>query len=98
MKLTVLGAGAWGTALAASTAERHATLLWARDAVQAQALRRQRCNERYLPDVALPQALQIETDFGNALEHARGGLLVIATPMAALHELLQRLPDRKSVV
>ena len=93
MKLTVLGAGAWGTALAASTAERHATLLWARDAVQAQALRRQRCNERYLPDVALPQALQIETDFGNALEHARGGLLVIATPMAALHELLQRLPE-----
>ena len=93
MKLTVLGAGAWGTALAASTAERHATLLWARDAVQAQALRRQRRNERYLPDVALPQALQIETDFGNALEHARGGLLVIATPMAALHELLQRLPE-----
>ena len=93
MKLTVLGAGAWGTALAASTAERHATLLWARDAVQAQALRRQRRNERYLPDVALPQALQIETDFGNALEHARGGLLVIATPMAALYELLQRLPE-----
>ena len=35
MNLTVLGAGAWGTALAASVAERHPTRLWARDAAQA---------------------------------------------------------------
>ena len=54
MNLTVLGAGAWGTALAASTAARHPTLLWARDAAQVDTMRAQRRNERYLADVALP--------------------------------------------
>jgi len=56
MKVSVLGAGAWGTALAASIAPRHDTLLWARDARQAEAIARTRRNERYLPGVGLPTA------------------------------------------
>jgi len=92
MNLTVLGAGAWGTALAVSTAARHPTLLWARDAQQCRQLQARRENDRYLPGVALPTALQVTADFDQAMLHAQGGLVVIATPMAGLQEMLQRLP------
>ena len=93
MNLTVLGAGAWGTALAVNASEHHPTLLWARDAQQATAMTAARCNQRYLGEVALPPALQVSADFDAALAHARGGLLIIATPMAGLAGMLARLPD-----
>ena len=98
MNLTVLGAGAWGTALAASAAARHPTWLWARDAAQAALLHADRTNARYLPGVALPDALHIEADFDAALAHARGGLVIVATPMAALDELLRRIGARAAGV
>ena len=91
MNVTVFGAGAWGTALAASLSAHHATCLWARDAAQARALRAQQRNERYLPGVVLPPALQVRADFAAALVHAGDGLVVIATPMAGLHEMLVRV-------
>lgn len=94
MKIAVLGAGAWGTALAIVAAARHDTLLWARDAAQAQALRTQRRNVRYLGEVPLPPALRITADVAQALDHGRSGLTVIATPMAALREQLSRLKQR----
>lgn len=90
MKLSVLGAGAWGSALAASAAPRHEVHLWARDAAQAVQMRATRHNLRYLPGVALPAALQIGSDLDAALAHAAGGLVIIATPMAALPEMLER--------
>ncbi len=98
MNLTVLGAGAWGTALAVSCAARHPTRLWARDAAQAQAMQAARTNAVYLPGIALPATLQIEADFDSALAHARDGLVVIATPMAALDEMLRRIGTRASGV
>ena len=99
MNLTVLGAGAWGTALAVSAAERVPTCLWARDAQQAAQMNRSRRNQRYLDDVGLPPALQVVSDLQAALQHARGGLIVLATPMAALHEVLRALPpDAGSVL
>ncbi|MFN5155706.1 MAG: NAD(P)H-dependent glycerol-3-phosphate dehydrogenase [Betaproteobacteria bacterium] len=95
MKIAVLGAGAWGTALAAAAAAAgHDTRLWARDAAQAAALQATRTNTRYLPGVTLPPALQATADLAAALAHGGGadGLLVIATPMAGLRGLLQALP------
>ena len=92
MNLTVLGAGAWGTALAVHACALHRTRLWARDAAQAAQMRSLRRNARYLPDVALPPALQVTSDFVAAVKHAEGGLVFIATPMAALEAMLQRLP------
>ena len=59
LKIAVLGAGAWGTALAMAAAQRHDTVLWARDGQQAAAMSRTRRNVRYLPDVDLPAALRI---------------------------------------
>ncbi len=94
MKLSVLGAGAWGTALAAAAATRHDTLLWARDARQAATLCSTGMNERYLGRVALPPALRISADRDVALAHARGGLLLLAVPMAGLRQQLLSLPAR----
>jgi len=92
MNVTVLGAGAWGTALAVHAAAAHPTRLWARDAEQAARLRSARRNARYLPEIVLPPALQIGADLGAALRHGEGGVVVIATPMAGLEPLLARLP------
>jgi glycerol-3-phosphate dehydrogenase (NAD(P)+) len=98
MNLTVLGAGAWGTALAANAALRHPTRLWARDAAQAARIAATRCNATYLPGVTLPGALEVDADFDAALAHARNGLVIIATPMAALAEMLQRVGTRAAGV
>jgi len=92
MKISVLGAGAWGTALAIQAAERHEVLLWARDADAVAAMRAARRNERYLPEAALPAALQLSADLAAAIAHAREGLIIIATPMAALRSMLVALP------
>ena len=84
--LAVLGAGAWGTALAASVASRHGVTLWARDPAQAGAIASARRNARYLPEIALPEALRVEADLQRALEGAE--LLIAATPVAGLRELV----------
>ncbi len=98
MKITVLGAGAWGTALAMAAATRHDTLLWARSAAQAERLVRERCNRQYLGDLSLPAALRVTADHAQALAHARQGLTLIATPMAGLREQLGRLSDGRAVL
>ncbi len=92
MKLAVLGAGAWGTAIAVAASARQPTLLWARDAVQVARMAASGRNQRYLPDAPLPPALRISADLDEALAHARDGLLIIATPMNALREMLAALP------
>ena len=58
-RVAVLGAGAWGTAIAAVLAPRLQVSLWAQNAAQAQALHATRRNERYLPGIELPKALQV---------------------------------------
>jgi len=98
MKITVLGAGAWGTALAAAAAARHDVLLWARDAQQAADIAARRCNPRYLGDLVLPATLRVSADHGVALAHSQAGLTVVATPMAALRERLAALPDARPVL
>ena len=98
MNLTVLGAGAWGTALAVHACASQPTLLWARDAAQAQRIDTTRRNARYLPDVALPPNLEVTADFDRAVGHGAPGLILIATPMAALAEMLRRLPVAASGV
>ena len=92
VKLSVLGAGAWGTALAISASARHPTLLWARDAAQAEAMRLQRRNARYLPTADFPAGLQVTQDFDAAVAYASGGLLIVATPMSGLAAVLSALP------
>ncbi len=91
--LAVLGAGAWGTALAAVLASRHRVTLWARDPVQAKALDVARRNTRYLPEIALPESLRIHADLDKALSGA--AILIAATPVAGLRDLLGSLRGGK---
>jgi glycerol-3-phosphate dehydrogenase (NAD(P)+) len=88
MNLAVLGAGAWGTAVACAAAARHSVVLYARDDAQCAAMRAGRENRRYLPGVPLPDAVGLTSSFGTALRHARDGLLVIATPTDELRGIL----------
>lgn len=98
MKLSVLGAGAWGTALANCVATRHDVVLWARDEGQARRLQHERCNQRYLPGVELEPALGVTSSWDQALQHGLDGLIVVATPMSALRATLSRLPSRAPVL
>ena len=89
MKIAVLGAGAWGTAIAISLAPRHAVTLWARNPEQRAAMRAARSNERYLPGLAFPAALAIADDLRAALTAAE--LTLIAVTTAGLRETLGRI-------
>ncbi len=82
MRISILGAGAWGTALAVVAARRHEVTLHARDPSLVDALRRVRENVRYLPGFALPDALLVTGDLEAAAHDAE--LVVIATPVAGL--------------
>jgi glycerol-3-phosphate dehydrogenase (NAD(P)+) len=99
MNILVLGAGAWGTALAMSACQYSraaaAVTLWARDAAQAQAMQTQRVNARYLPGLPLPAALQVIDGPPEGLPRllAQQDLVVIGTPMAALRGILQHIRD-----
>lgn len=97
MKLLVLGAGAWGTALAANAARHHQATLWARDAALADALRAQRRNAKYLPGIDIPAELQVAAGDPAALASA-SDLVIVATPMAGLRGMLQALATCKAPV
>lgn len=98
MKIAVLGAGAWGTALAVQAARRHDVQLWARDAGQLARIGESRRNDRYLPGVGLPSGLGVQPDLLAAMAHAREGLLIVASPMSGLRALLQAAPADQAVV
>ncbi len=85
MNLTILGAGAWGTAFALAQRERHAVTLWTWQSEHCAAMRAARRNE-FLPGFDLPADIAIESDLGVAL--ARAELVVIATPTSAMRSTL----------
>jgi glycerol-3-phosphate dehydrogenase (NAD(P)+) len=89
MKISVLGAGAWGTALAISLAQRHRVTLWARNAQQISDMRASGKNQQYLPDISLPQELQLEHDFNSALLGVE--MIVLAVPISALRDTLSKI-------
>jgi glycerol-3-phosphate dehydrogenase (NAD(P)+) len=99
MKISVLGAGAWGTALAIQAAQAgHDVSLWGRDAAAIEQMRVSRRNAAYLPDSELPAPLALTADRGQAIAHAAAGLTIIATPMSGLRETLAALPSTQRVL
>ena len=94
-RIAVLGAGAWGTAIAAALAGRHTVRLWARDPAQAEAIARRRENARYLPGIALAETIEVTADAAAALAGAE--LALVATPVAALRETLGRVASTPAV-
>lgn len=88
MKITVVGSGAWGTALAISLCKNgHAVTLWARSAEKAEQMKNTRQNPR-LSGVKLPDELQISADPACV---AGSGLVVIASPSVAIREVCRKI-------
>lgn len=87
MTIGVVGAGAWGTALAHLLSDREPVMLWTRDLAQAAAINTARVNARYLPDVPLPALVTATADCA-ALDPC--DLLVIVTPAQHLRTVLGR--------
>ncbi|MCC6531421.1 MAG: NAD(P)-dependent glycerol-3-phosphate dehydrogenase [Burkholderiales bacterium] len=87
MNLGVLGAGAWGTALAISLSAQHRVTLWARDGALAHAVSAGRENARYLPGCAIPDAVTIGAD-----PRLVSGcdVLLCSVPTAGLRDVLSR--------
>ena len=89
----MLGAGAWGTAIASVLAPRLEVTLWARDPAQAESMARLRRNERYLPGVEIPAAVKVSADFPQDAD-----LMLAATPVAGLREIVARLKKNAALV
>src|SRR5262245_37465599 len=96
MKVAVIGAGAWGTALANLLCHnKHAVTLWAHDAARVQAIRETGRNERYLPGIDLSPALDVESDLAKAAKGSE--CIVLAVPSKAFREVTSQLPDFKGI-
>ena len=88
MKITVIGAGAWGTALALHFAlHNHQVAIWARNAEQLAAMQADRENKRYLPGFKLPDNLTAHTDLAAALEGSE--MVMVVTSVARLRESVE---------
>jgi glycerol-3-phosphate dehydrogenase (NAD(P)+) len=90
MKVTVLGAGSWGTTVASLLCRHdHEVLLWARNPEVAGEVTEQHTNEAYLPGAALPARLRATADLEQAARHAE--LLVVGVPTGAFRDTLQQV-------
>ena len=89
MKVAILGAGAWGTALAINLGAHHQVTLWTPDAEHLAEMLSQRTNRRYLPDFPLPDSLQLTSVLAAAVDTADLALIVV--PVAGLRETLRRV-------
>ena len=94
MRIHVLGAGAWGTAVAIAAARHpggHAVSLFARSAEQVHTMQASRANARYLAGISLPESLQVAS-WADLDAHA-ADLTIVATPTSALRAVLASLAD-----
>lgn len=86
MNICVMGAGAWGTALAIHFAHRHAVHLWAHNSEHARQLAADAENRRYLPGFAFPHTLESSDRLPACCD-----LVIIATPVVGLRGAAERL-------
>ncbi len=90
--ITVIGAGSWGTALAIQLARAgNAVTLWGRDANLMDRMRRERCNDRYLPGCAFPENLNVESDWNLAAANAQR--ILVSVPSHSFRAVLEKLAD-----
>ena len=93
MKIGIVGAGAWGSGLAIALCEKHRVTLWARDGASAAAIGAERCNTRYLPGVPIPEGVLVRP--GSGANFGEQDMLLVATPTAALREVLEKVRAAK---
>jgi glycerol-3-phosphate dehydrogenase (NAD(P)+) len=97
MNITVLGAGAWGTALARllCTPENKVTL-WGHTPLHLDEVSRSRTNQRYLPGINLPAHLHLNSTLADAVKEAE--CVVIAVPSKAFREVTSKLAHFKGII
>ena len=95
MRIALLGAGAWGTALAIALAARHEVRLWTRSPADREALRSSR-QSRYLPNARLPDAVAIAESVAEAADG--GALVLVATSTAGLRPACATVPATSSLL
>ena len=78
MKVTVLGAGSWGTTMASLSSELNPTVLWARNPAVAEEINLGRTNSTYLPAARLPGRLEATADLEQAVRSAE--VLIVGVP------------------
>ena len=88
-KIAVLGAGAWGTALAMHISHQHQVSLWARNSGHVSGMRKARANPLYLGDFPFSDNLQVEDDLGAAIKDA--DLILSVVPTAGFRNILKDL-------
>ncbi len=86
MSVSILGSGAFGTALAISLVGNGPVTLWSRSAEQAKAMQDNRINKSRLPDVVLPDAITVTSEIAAATEN---NVLLVSVPMQQLRHALQ---------
>ena len=90
MKITVIGAGSWGTALALHFASHgNEVALWTRNPEQVRTLQAERENKRGLPGFPFPESLTVYADLGDALKDS--GLVLVVTSVAGLRSSAELL-------
>lgn len=89
MNIAVLGAGAWGTALAIQIARRHPVTLWARNAGQVASMQAARANTQYLGDHPFPEQLQVSNDLQATL--AGADMVLSVVPTSGLRDMLRTI-------
>jgi glycerol-3-phosphate dehydrogenase (NAD(P)+) len=96
-RITVLGSGAWGTAIALSLAKqgRHAVTLWSHRAETAAALKHDRENRRFLSGIPLPPSIRIAAD--DAVAVADAEILVCVVPSEFLRATISRIAPHMHV-
>jgi glycerol-3-phosphate dehydrogenase (NAD(P)+) len=88
VNIAILGAGAWGTALAASWSAAHRVRLWTRARVDSDALLALR-ESRYLPGIRIPESVVVAPELDRAIEGA--DLVVVSTSTEGLRETATRV-------
>ncbi|MCE9542670.1 MAG: NAD(P)-dependent glycerol-3-phosphate dehydrogenase [Verrucomicrobia bacterium] len=88
-RVSVIGAGGWGTALGLLLAGRGMEVsIWGHDAAHVEAMRTTRCNEKYLSGVALPETIRPTTDLALCVQ---ADILLIAVPSKYLGAVAGRI-------
>jgi len=88
MRVTVLGAGSWGTTVASLAAARNDTLIWARNPATTHEINETHTNETYLPGFPLSPKLAATSDLEEAMAHAE--LLIVGVPTSAVRSTLKQ--------
>ena len=97
MKITILGAGAWGTSLARLLHQgNYQVTLWGHVPAWLDEIRQTGRNERFLPGIALPPDLSLEADLPAAIAQAE--CVVVAVPSQPFREVTRRLADYAGIV